>query len=88
MKVQFAIEEWLECPSCFFLCDAPFTPDGAAIGVPQLVLGLSLPESMAVPTGEWRVDVSAPCPKCGKLLEAVGVFDGRQLRSFGWHGAV
>jgi hypothetical protein len=45
----FAIGEWLECPKCGLLCDAPFQPFGSDADEPELVLGSSLPESDAVP---------------------------------------
>jgi hypothetical protein len=45
----FAIGEWLACPVCGAICDAPFRPPGSDATEPELVLGWSLPEADAVP---------------------------------------
>ena len=78
----FAIGEWLECPACGAICDAPFQPPGSDATEPELVLGASLPEKEAVPSGDWQVEVSARCPACGLHLRALAAFEGRTLREF------
>ena len=78
----FAIGEWLACPACGTVCDAPFQPPGSDATEPELVLGLSLPETDKVPSGNWCVEVSAECPACGLRLSALAEFEGRTLREF------
>lgn len=78
----FAIGEWLVCPRCGIICDAPFRPAGSAAIEPELVLGASLPESVAVQAGDWRVEVAANCTACRNHLVASAVFEGRTLREF------
>ena len=78
----FAIGEWLECPKCSFVCDAPFHPLGSSVAEPELVLGGMLPESEAVPQDQWQTEVAAACPRCGHLLRALAVFRGRTFYEF------
>src|SRR5262245_56327313 len=80
--VKFAIGEWLVCPECGMVCDAPFQPEGSDATEPELVLGQSLPESQEVPGGEWHVMVAARCPRCRVCLSALAQFDSRTLREF------
>jgi hypothetical protein len=79
---DFAIGEWLVCPSCGCTCDAPFHPPGSQAEEPELVLGTTLPQSVAVPGGEWRTEVAASCPRCGRQLRAEAVFRGHTLHEF------
>jgi hypothetical protein len=79
---SFTIGEWLECPHCGFLCDAPFVPDGGSVDAPELVLGWRLPASDAVPAGAWSVHVTAACPQCAGAVAAAAGFEGATLRSF------
>ena len=78
----FSIGEWMECPHCDFLADAPFLPAGCTTEDPELVLGSTLDKSLAVPDGEWRTTVSSTCPKCGRGLSAEAVFRGHRLHAF------
>lgn len=77
----FCIGEWLVC-ECGFTCDAPFHPPGFVVDEPELVLGSTLPESVAVPASEWQAEVATRCPRCGRQLRAQAVFRGRTLLAF------
>jgi hypothetical protein len=79
---HFAIGEWLVCPHCEIICDAPFRPAGSEAFEPELVLGASLPEASVVPSGNWRVEVAADGPACRNHLVASAVFEGHTLREF------
>jgi rubredoxin len=79
---SFVLGEWLVCPQCGVICDAPFKSIGSDATEPELVLGASLPETEVAPEGEWRIEVTANCPACGTLLVASAVFEGRILREF------
>ena len=78
----FSIDEWLTCPKCGCTCDAPFHPPGCEVEEPELVLGSALPQAVSVPDGEWQVEVTATCPRCGAELRAQAVFRGRGLYRF------
>jgi hypothetical protein len=78
----FAIGEWLLCPRCGIICDAPFRPAGSDASEPELILGSSFPEIDAVPSGDWRVEVGALCPVCGTHIAALAVFEGPIVREF------
>jgi len=78
----FAIGEWMTCPYCDFLADAPFHPPGCTVEEPELVLGSTLPQAVTVPDGEWRTTVSAACPECSRELCAEVVFRGHRLYAF------
>ena len=78
----FAVGEWLVCPACGCICDAPFRPPGSTAEEPELVLGQRLPASVVVPSGVWSVRVAAECPRCGRLLQADASFLGSTLRAF------
>jgi hypothetical protein len=81
---KFVIGEWLECPSCGMVCDAPFRPDGSDANEPEVFLGQSLPDAEPLPEGEWQVKVSTRCPRCGMRLDAIAVFECGTLRKFGF----
>jgi hypothetical protein len=78
----FSIEEWLVCPKCEFLSDAPFHPAANIVHEPWLMLGKELPETVSVPDAEWQTEVSASCPGCGHRIRAMAGFQGRRLSAF------
>jgi hypothetical protein len=78
----FSVDEWLVCPKCGITCDAPFSPPGVDQEGPSLVLGSTLPEFVPVPLAEWKIEVTACCPKCGHQLRALAGFRGHTLSEF------
>jgi hypothetical protein len=82
MIPAFSVGEWLVCPTCGTICDAPFRPTGSDAIEPELVLGAALPESEAIPPDGWRIEVTACCPACGGRIVAQAIFKGRTLSSF------
>lgn len=79
---SFAVGEWLVCPACGCICDAPFRPSGSHAEEPELVMGQRLPAAVVVPPGEWTVRVAADCPECQRSLQADAIFMGSTLRDF------
>ena len=72
----------MTCPYCGVVADAPFHPAGCVAEKPELVLGSSLPPTIKVPDGEWRITVSSACPHCHRKLYARAVFHGHRLHAF------
>ncbi len=80
---DYSIIEWVVCPKCNAICDAPFAHVDSSGAGPELVLGNELADSDIVPGTEWEELVTATCPTCHNSIAAVAMFNGRTLRHFG-----
>ena len=78
----FCIGEWLVCPQCETICDAPFFPAESPSTEIEIHLGQSLPDSISVPLDRWQQLVAAKCPCCHLQLNAIATFQGHRLCEF------
>ena len=79
---EFSIGEWLVCPRCETICDAPFLPNEPSPTELELHIGQSLPSFWTVPSEPWQIQVSANCPHCHLKLTAIAAFHGHRLCDF------